>query len=194
VLVELRPLVHVGLVGDEGLVAHGVEVGAGEGARQVLVVGEDDDVGGVVEPRQDRGDGADEHRVDEQDLVVGVVDDEDELVLEQARVDGVAHHPGPGDAVVQLEVAVVVPGQGADAVTHGQAAAFKGVGELPSPGEGLPVGVPVAGVVDGEGDDLLVAVQPVGVAGDLADEQRTVHHQAVHGAGGASGHHVLIVW
>ena len=49
-----------------------------------------------------------EHRVDEDILVLGMTDDVGDLLGEQARVDGMGHVAGAADAVVGLEVAVVV--------------------------------------------------------------------------------------
>ena len=57
-----------------------------------------------------------EHRIDEQPGVLGVVDDEGDLLREQARIDGVADRADAGDAVVELEMAVVVPGERRDAI------------------------------------------------------------------------------
>ena len=56
--------------------------------------------------------------VDEDDLVLGVVDDVGQLLLEQADVERVQHRAGAGHREVQLEVALVVPGERADAVAR----------------------------------------------------------------------------
>ena len=48
--------------------------------------------------------------------ILGVVDDVGDLVGEQARIDGVTDRADAGDAVVQLEMAVVVPGERRDAL------------------------------------------------------------------------------
>ena len=55
--------------------------------------------------------------VEEYVLIVGVTGNVDELLREQARVNGVHHRTHSGDAVVKLEVAIGVPGERADALT-----------------------------------------------------------------------------
>ena len=52
-----------------------------------------------------------EGQVEEQRGVLGVVGDVGDLLGEQARVDGVADRADAGDGVVELEMAVAVPGQ-----------------------------------------------------------------------------------
>ena len=58
----------------------------------------------------------DKARLDKQQPVLCVIDDIDDLLVEQARVDRVAHRADAGDAVIQLEMAEIVPRQGADPV------------------------------------------------------------------------------
>ena len=72
----------------------------------------------------------DEGGIEEHEAVFGVIDDVDDLLDEQARVDGVAHRAHAGDAVVQLEMAVAVPGQRRDAVARFDAERDQRVGEL----------------------------------------------------------------
>ena len=57
-----------------------------------------------------------EHGVGEQVAILGVVHDVGDLIREQAGIDGVTDGADPGDAVVQLEVPVVVPGERGDAL------------------------------------------------------------------------------
>jgi hypothetical protein len=45
-----------------------------------------------------------------------VVGDVGDLLRKQARIDGVADGGDAGDGVIDLEVAMAIPGQGADAV------------------------------------------------------------------------------
>ena len=77
----------------------------------------------VLHARGDRLDQRQEGQVEEQDLVFGMVGDPDDLVGMQARVERVQHRARAGDRVVQLQVAVAVPGQRGDAVAELDAAA-----------------------------------------------------------------------
>ena len=65
----------------------------------------------------DRLDDGQEGHVETQHLVFGMVGDQGHLLGDQPRVDGVHHPAAAADAVVQLEVAVTVPGQRGHAVT-----------------------------------------------------------------------------
>ena len=64
-----------------------------------------------------------------------MVDDVGDLLVEQPRVDGVADRAHAGDGVVELEVAIAVPGQRADPV------AWRDAQPLEHPGE--PAGTPL---------------------------------------------------
>jgi hypothetical protein len=77
-------------------------------------------------------------------------------------------------------VAKAVPGERRDTVVPGHAEPLERIGELARAGMRLPVGVAVHAALDGLGDDLGRGVVAVRVADQVADEQRLVHHQAVH--------------
>ncbi len=62
-----------------------------------------------------------EAQVEEDDLVLGMVDDVAELIGEEARVDGVADGADAGDAEIELVMAVAVPGEGPDAIADADA-------------------------------------------------------------------------
>ena len=70
----------------------------------------------VFDARRDGFDQRQEGEVEEQHLVFGVVGDVDDLVGVQARVERVQHRARAGDRVVELHVAVAVPGERGDAV------------------------------------------------------------------------------
>jgi len=55
-----------------------------------------------------------EFRVDEQSFILGIVDDETHLFRKQFWVDRVADPASAGNGIVQFEMPVVVPGQGAN--------------------------------------------------------------------------------
>ena len=54
--------------------------------------------------------------VEEHGLVLGVVDDEHDLIVEEARIDGVADRAHAGDGIIEFEMAMVVPGERRDAI------------------------------------------------------------------------------
>jgi hypothetical protein len=56
--------------------------------------------------------------VEEEQPVLGVIDDIADLLDEEPRVDRVADGADTGDAVVELVVPVGVPGEGRDAVAE----------------------------------------------------------------------------
>ena len=64
------------------------------------------------------------------DLVLGVVGDVGDVLGRQARVERVQHRADAGDAEIELEVAVGVPGDGADAVAELDAQTLQRLGEL----------------------------------------------------------------
>jgi hypothetical protein len=121
-----------------------------------------------------------EGEVEAQDLVLGVVDDPGDLVRMQARVDGVQHALRAADAVVQLQVAIAVPGQCRDPVAGGERIAVEGAGDLArAPGDLRP-GAAVDVALDAPRDDLAIAVVAFGELDQRRDRQRLVLHQTQH--------------
>jgi hypothetical protein len=118
-----------------------------------------------------------EGHVEAQHLVFGVVGDVGDLVGVQARVDGVQHRAHAADRVVQLHVAVAVPGQRGHAV----AATSRPARPAPWPwarrerGQ-LLVGGAVDVAFDAARDDLAFAVVvPLGVHEQGGNQQRLLH-------------------
>ena len=70
-----------------------------------------------------------EREVEEDQPVAGMVDDVGELVVEQPRVDRVDDRAHPRYAVVELEVAITIPGERSDAVARSDAQPGQRVGE-----------------------------------------------------------------
>jgi len=69
-----------------------------------------------------------------QHLVFGVVDDPDDLIRVQARVQSVQHTTRPAHPEVELQVAVAVPGQGGHTVAEGQVQTVQRIGDLAGTG------------------------------------------------------------
>ena len=171
--VEGRPLELVVFGLDQVLVAE--DVGQG-GLGHVRTVGHDHDVLDRLQAGGDLFHQWHESQVDEQDLVLGMVGDVDHLLREEARVDRVDHRAGAGHRVIDLEMPVAVPGQRGDAVLHADPELGQGLGQAPGPRMGIPVGIAVEIALHPLGHDFRVAVVPVGVADEVADQQRHVHH------------------
>jgi hypothetical protein len=89
--------------------------GAGVGRLVACAVVHHHDVAHGREGRQERPQQLDQRAVDEDDLVLGVVDDVGELLGEQADVERVQHPAAAGRGEVELEVAGGVPGERRDA-------------------------------------------------------------------------------
>src|SRR5215472_3228713 len=69
-------------------------------------------------------------RVDKEEAVGGMVDDVDDLVIKQPRVDRVTNRTDARDAVIQLQVAEGIPGEGAYPVAGFDPEPQQGPGEL----------------------------------------------------------------
>ncbi len=123
----------------------------------------------------------DEGEIEEEQLILGVIDDVAQLVVEEARVDGVADRAHPRDAEIELEVPVGVPGQRRDAIAEADAVALQRLGE--AFGARFEIGVAIAmnAALDGARDDLGVAVIGRRIGHQLRDQQRPVHHHSTHG-------------
>ena len=132
--------------------------------------------------RQQLLDGRQQVQVDEEELILGVIDDVDDLLGKEARVDRVADRAHAGNAVVQLEVAVAVPGQRADAVADLDAQREQRLGDLLRARVGVAIGVAMDRAFDGAGDDLGVAVVEGGMLDELRNQKRAVLHEAEHRA------------
>ncbi len=182
-LIEHRPLVLGGLGRDQPLVAPDLEAGPREAIRrQVGIVGQDEDALERPQLRRQALDQRQEHRVGEQIAVLGVIDDVGDLVREQAGVDRVADRPDARDAVVELEVPVVVPGERRDPVAEADPEPrLQRIRQLPDPAAQPGVGGPERRLVGGAGDHLGLAVIVGRVVEDRRDPERLVHHQAAHG-------------
>jgi len=147
----------------------------------VRPVGHGHDVAYGRELRQQLLDRGQQVQVDEQQPVLGVVDDVDDLLGKQPRVDGVTHRAHPRDAVIELEVAIAVPGQGADAVARRDAEINQRFGHLLGPQPGVAISVAMDVALDPSRHDFRVAVVQRGVLDQLLDQERAVLHEAEHG-------------
>ena len=123
-----------------------------------------------------------EGQIEEDEAVGRVIDDVGDLVVEQARVDGVAHRADARDAVVELEVPVAVPRQRRDPVAATDADRLECIGEPLDARVGVGVGIAMDRPLDRLRDDLDRAMTLRPVPDQRRDQQGHVHHQPVHPA------------
>ncbi|MNN11760.1 hypothetical protein D3C81_1247300 [compost metagenome] len=130
--------------------------------------------------RQDGVQQRHEGQIDKDDPVARVVDDIDQLLREQARVQGVAHRADAHDAVPGLDMVGGVPGQGGDTVTGLHAPGLQRVGHALGPSVNGAIGGAFDRPLDGSRHDLAVRVPVLGVIENLVDRQRPVLHRTQH--------------
>ena len=74
-------------------------------------------------------------------LVFGMINNPGNLLRMQAWVDGMNHRALATHGVVNLHMAIAIPGQGADAFAHINTARLERTGELPHTRLGVTVGI-----------------------------------------------------
>ena len=126
---------------------------------------------------QDRHEG----EVEEDDLILGMIDDVDELFGEEARVQRVANGAHPHDAVPGFEVACRVPGHRGDDIAFADAKTAQGLRDLAGPQMYFLVGGARDRPLDGARHDFPVAVKAGGMIDNRRYAQRPVLHQSLHG-------------
>ena len=153
-LIEKRPLAVLGLVADQVLV--GDRTGQGitclvaqnhPGLDSLELVGERSNEGNQV-------------GIDEDHLVLGVVDDVNDLVGKKPQIDRVTHAPGVGGRPVQLMMSLVVPGKRADGIPNLQTQGVHCRGKLPHSNVGGSIGRSRDRPVRLDRNDLLIRVDP----------------------------------
>src|SRR5450432_1350120 len=121
-----------------------------------------------------------------------MIDDVRDLLGMQPRVYRMTDGAHSGNAVIEFEMAVAVPGDRADTVAVGYPECAKRVCELCGTRFGIAIGVAVDRAFDGARNDLDIAVEPGRVLDDRAEHQWGIHHQAAHwlslfGSGNVNG-------
>ena len=184
-LVQLGPVVAVRLAGEQALLGNHLEAAAQRAVGRDIGLRPHDDDGAQAgrQPVGQRLGARQQGRVDEQVGVGGILQDEGDLVGEEPRIHRMQHGAHRGDAVVDLQVPVLVPGQRGDALAaaaprgrpaHGPAGRR---GRRPAARYGA-----TRRAIRPGGDDLRPAMVPRRVLEHGGDQQRTVLHQAEHGS------------
>ncbi len=151
------------------------------GLRHVRLVGEDHValdlrqlVGDLLQQRH-------EGKVHHHHAIFGVIDDVDDLVREQARIDGVIDRAGAKDAVPGLQMPPGVPGERADPVAFLDAVLHQALRDLERALANVRIGGLYDRSFDRARDNFPLAVLDRPVIDDPVANQRPVLHQAEHG-------------
>ena len=126
-------------------------------------------------------DHGDQVEVDEDHLVFGMVGDIGDMLGRQPRIDGVQYRADAGDAEIELEMAVGVPGDGADPVAELDAQVLERLGHLLGALLRIAITVAMNRPFDCPGHDLDLGVGGGREVDDLRNQQRAVLHQSQHG-------------
>ncbi len=181
VLVEVRPFRRLGCPGHQGFVAmQGNFRGQGPGLHLLRLGQNHDGAQDVGQFGRDRLDDWHEAGVGEEHAVFGMADDVDDVGGRKAGVDGVADRADAGDGVVELEVAVAVHGQRADAVAEFDAHLPQQAGKPAAAALDIRVGRAHDPAVVAAGDHLGVGVVPRGMGDQRRNHQFPSLHQALH--------------
>ena len=178
-LVEHRPFVIAGRRFDPLLVAQQV---AHAERGHVRPIGHRNEALDALHLGGERLDQRSERDIEEQELILGVVDDVRDLLGIEARIDRVQHRSAARHAVVELHVAVAVPRERGNALAGLHRERRERVGHLLRTAMDVAVGAPMERPLDRAGDDLGAGVNRDGVLDQRRDEERPILHQSLHRA------------
>lgn len=176
-LIELWPGEIRALFGQQLLVAQ--QVGDIQGRHQRPLAKGDP----VLDVRAVRRDGLDqrgEAQVEADDAVLGVVHYPADLLRKKTGIDGMGNGPHTGDRVVQLEMAITIPRQGANSITGLNTELGQGIRGFLRTQVRVGIGVAVQGTFVRAGNDLGIAMIALGMFQQGRDDQRQRHHLTVH--------------
>ncbi len=117
-----------------------------------------------------------ESEIDHHHTVGGMIDDPDDLVGEQAGIDGVVDRADAGDAVPSFHVAPSIPGQRRHPVAQLDAVFVQPLRDLERAGADRGVVSLDDRPFDRARDDLALAVEFGGVVDDAMKQQRPILH------------------
>ncbi len=148
--------------------------------RHVAGVGHDDVADDTGEARRDRLGDRQRQPVDEQPAILGMIDDVDELFGEQPGIDRVQHGAAARRGVEHLEVSVGVPSQRRDRRALADTEAVQRLRHALRPPMHLGIVAAMDAPVELARDHLRRAVVAPGMLDEHGQQQRHVHHQALH--------------
>ena len=121
-----------------------------------------------------------EGRVGEQNAVFSVGHDEGDVLRRQAWIDGVADRAHAGDAIVEFEVAEIVPGERRHAIAEADAEPAERPRKPPAAPFDLGVGRSMQGWAAEVRDHFRSAAMTRGVGDERGNQQRIALHQSKH--------------
>jgi hypothetical protein len=147
----------------------------------VIAIGHDHEAFDQGQARQELLEDRNEGEIEEDEPVLGMVDDVVELVGKEPGVEGVhdgtkAHQPVP-----DFEVTMGIPGHGGHDLAFAEAQTRAGgAGKAPGPAVEIAIGIAVDRSFNRAGDDLSFAMPSTGMVENGVNQQRPVLHQSVH--------------
>ncbi|EAV43465.1 hypothetical protein SIAM614_02271 [Stappia aggregata IAM 12614] len=121
-----------------------------------------------------------EGEINEQQPVLGVIDDIDHLFRRKTRIDGVADGADAGNCIVELEMAIAIPGKCRDAVALADTERLQAMAQPGDAAGGFLVGCAVNIAFRPHGNDLAGRISIRCKGDEVRDFQRTVHHHSLH--------------
>ena len=121
-----------------------------------------------------------QHVIDDQEAVAGVVRDIGDIVGMQAQVQRVQHAAGAGHREVRLEVRVVVPHQRRHALAALQAQLLQCAAERERAAVEIGVAIAMQAAVGQARDDFRLREQLPRAREDVRERQRKLHHCRLH--------------
>ena len=109
-----------------------------------------------------------------------MIDYVDNLLRKQTRIDRVTNETGATDPVIDFEVAMIIPCHCRNPVALFEPAALQGIGKLPRTADNLAPTASVQRVVARHRYYLALPVKPLCVLCNARNQQRRIHHQAIH--------------
>src|SRR3954471_2817543 len=91
------------------------------------------------------------------------------------------HRTKAGDAVLNLEVAEIVPGKRGDPVAWGDAMTAQRIGQFPGATRRIPIAIAMDRPFDGARDDLGARMKAVRMLQKRRKQQWLILHQSFHG-------------
>ena len=170
--VQFRPLDITGLRGNQRLVARQVR---GATCRLAALFGQPHNPARRREMRRQALDQRGKARIHKEQAVRGMIDDVNDLLVEEPRVDRVADRTNARDCVIKFEVAKPVPREGRDPVAASDPEPLQCASQLLGPVFCLGIGVAVDSALDGSRDDLRLAMIDSGMFDYRRDQERSLH-------------------
>jgi hypothetical protein len=109
-----------------------------------------------------------------------MIDNPDDLVREQARVDGMANGADAHDAVPGFQMTPRVPRDGGDAIAELDSFLIELLTDFQRARSNFGVIGPMYGTFDGSGDDFLIAMYRCRMVDNPMTQQGPVLHQSEH--------------